>query len=318
MPQMNRLRKRTANALQVSGRDAPLLSKVVDVVLIALILGSVIATILESVPSLAIEWEREFYWFEAFTVVVFSIEYVLRVWSSIDLPEGRYQHPITGRIRYCLSPFAIIDLVAILPFYLFFFGHLDLRFLRILRLLRIFKLTRYSGAFSALAHVLEEQSKSIFAAMSLLFIMLVLSASVMHMVEKDIQPEVFGTIPESMWWAVVTLTTVGYGDVTPVTTLGKIIGGLVSIIGVCMAALPAGLLASGFSAQFLRQNQEYAQVVDRALEDGELSPEEGEALERLRETMGISTEDADRLLRNALRETARNPQQCPHCGESLK
>jgi len=315
---MNTFRKRAAAALEVSSTNASTESRITSGFLVVLIVLNVIATVLESVTHIAATWEQAFYVFEVFSVVVFTIEYLLRLWTCVDLSDGRYDSAFFGRLRYMLSPFALIDLIAVLPFYLFFFGHLDLRFLRILRLLRLFKLTRYSSAFTALANVLEQQSKSILAAMSLLFMMLVLSASAMHLIEKDVQPDAFGSIPQAMWWAVVTLTTVGYGDITPVTTLGKFVGGLVSIIGICMAALPAGLLASGFSAQFLRQSQAYAQVVDRALEDGEITSEESEALEKLREQLGISTQDADLLLRNALRGMTESLEHCPHCGEQLK
>jgi len=314
---MRTLRSQVAYLLQVSGDEGHALGRLIDRLLITLIALNVLATILESIPSMARLYELPFYAFEVFSVAVFSIEYLLRVWSCVDLPCGRYKHPVFGRIRYLFSLLALIDLLAILPFYLFFFMQIDLRFLRILRLLRVLKLTRYSGAFVALNQVLKDQARSIVAAFTLLLMMLVLAAAAMHIVERDVQPAAFGSIPHAMWWALVTLTTVGYGDVVPVTALGKVIAGFVAVIGVCMAALPAGLLASGFSAQFLRQNREYAQVVDRALSDGELSPEEAEALERLRDSMGISVEDADLLLRDAIRELRLNLQHCPHCGEAI-
>ena len=131
----------------------------------------------------------------------------------------------------------------------------DKRYLRVVRLLRVFKLSRYSRAMQLLLNVFKEERLSLFAAFSVLFIIMLVAACAMYTLEKDVQPEHFSSIPQAMWWALVTLTTVGYGDVTPVTDLGRLFGGLITIVGIGVVALPADILASGFSEQLSRRRQ---------------------------------------------------------------
>ncbi|NQU57070.1 MAG: ion transporter [Rhodospirillales bacterium] len=289
----------------------------IDLCLIILIALNVGAVIFETLPGLDQGWRDFFFWFEVFSIVIFSLEYVLRVWSAVDDDEVDYHHPIFGRLRYMLTPMALIDLLVILPFYLGFFVAFDLRFLRVLRLLRIFKLTRYSSSMSLLLNVLRDEGRAIGAAMFVLMLMLVLTASLAYLAEHKVQPEAFGSIPAAMWWAVITMTTVGYGDVVPITVWGKLMGAAIGILGIGMVALPAGLLSSGFSNELHRRRKKYSDMVETALEDGVISDEEEEALKEVRMDLGIRNDDAKEIIEAERRVSEDKITTCPHCGKSL-
>jgi len=216
-----------------------------DYLIMGLIIANVAAVSLETVDPLFAAYGRAFYGFELLSVAVFSVEYLGRVWVATEHPK--YRHPLWGRLRFVTSPYMVIDLLAIVPFFLTAF--VDLRFLRairLLRFLRLLKLTRYSESlqlFFTAVRLKREQ----FVITSVVGVILLLTASsLMYFVERSAQSEAFSSIPASMWWGVVTLTTVGYGDVTPVTPLGKLIGAVVAVIGIGLFALPASILASGF------------------------------------------------------------------------
>lgn len=214
----------------------------------SLILLNVIAVILETKYELFIEYQPWFFAIDFFCVFVFSIEYALRVWVCVR--DARYSSPIKGRIRYALSPLALFDLIAISPFYLPLLIPIEFRLLRLLRLLRIFRVLRlgsYSHAFETFADVLKSKKEELIIALVMALIILILSSSALYVVEREAQPEKFSCIMDAMWWAVVTLTTVGYGDVYPITSLGKFIGSLVALAAIGLFALPAGVLAAGFA-----------------------------------------------------------------------
>ena len=219
-----------------------------------LILTNVTAVILETVEELAQEFHGFFFAFELLSVAVFSIEYLLRVWACVEEPEAVPSTPLKRRLRFMGTPLALIDAIAILPFYLSFFLAVDLRFMRIFRLLRLLKLTRYSPALATFAAVLHGQRRSLGAALMIMLTLLVFAASIAYLFEKEAQPEDFASIPHAMWWALATLTTVGYGDVAPVTLGGKIFGGLVMILGVGMFAVPTGILATGFANEIRKRD----------------------------------------------------------------
>ena len=240
------------NILEVS-ENGDVYSRIIDYSLIGLITLNVLAIIVESIDAVAANYQPMFDIFELVSVMVFTAEYLLRVWVCIDNADSKFRGSFWGRLRYIVTPMALIDLVVILPFYLSFAIGIDLRVLRILRLLRILKLTRYSGAWALFAAVLYGQRRTLYMAGSLMLIMLVLSASLMYLIEHDAQPQAFADIPSAMWWSLVTLTTVGYGDVTPVTVGGKILGGFVTILGLGMYALPAAILASGFMQELSKR-----------------------------------------------------------------
>jgi len=234
-------------------RGRPRIVRALDLSLAALILLNVVAAILETVPAIEARFGKALYAFDLFSVAVFTVEYAVRVLLCPDDPSGRFSRPVAGRLRYMATPMAVVDLLAILPFYLGAFAAVDLRFLRVLRLFRVFKLTRYSAAMAILLSVLRQEAASFGAALFILAVVLVLAASGMYLVEHDEQPEAFGSIPAAMWWAVATLTTVGYGDVTPATGMGKLFGAVVTVVGIGMVALPAGILASAFSDRLRRR-----------------------------------------------------------------
>ena len=263
----------------------------------------------------AVHWQRLFA-LEIVSTLIFTVEYIARLWSCVEAEDGRFRAPFAGRVRFALTPMMLIDLLAILPVYLMLWTSLDLLFLRVFRLFRIFKLTRYSPAMGMLITVLRKEARSFGAAMFILFVIMVFAASGIYLVEHESQPEAFGSIPAAMWWAVATLTTVGYGDVTPITPLGKLFGASITIVGVGMVALPAGILASAFSEELRKRRQEFMTHVDKVLEDGRLSVQEQLSIESQRRSLGIEKDEALQILETA-REGADIPQVCPHCGAPL-
>ena len=224
-----------------------------DYFIVALIITNVIAVILETVEGLYVAYTEFFTGFELFSVAVFTVEYLVRLWVVVDSSNENYRHPFNGRLRYAVTPMALIDIAAILPFYLSLLIPVDLRFMRVFRLLRLLKLTRYSTALQTLGAVLYDQRRTLGASIFVMLILLVFSSSVIYLVEKDVQPEAFASIPHAMWWGLATLTTVGYGDVTPATGIGKVFGATIMVLGIGMAALPAGILATGFATEMQKR-----------------------------------------------------------------
>jgi voltage-gated potassium channel len=212
-----------------------------------IILVNVLAVIFETVEPLFEQFFLLFSVIEIISIAIFTIEYILRLWICTLNPA--FADPVTGRLRYIISPYGLIDLFSFLPFYIPVFIPIDLRFLRILRLFRIvrvLKLGRYSEALRIFNRVISKTKEELLIALSVLFMILIIFSSLMFYAEHDIQPDKFGSIPQTMWWAIVTLATVGYGDVYPVTVAGKIVGGLAVISGIAIFALPTAILSAGF------------------------------------------------------------------------
>ncbi len=288
----------------------------VDLALIILISINVVSVTLETVGWIHQKYFTWFQFIEIFSVAVFTIEYLVRIWSCVEADPG--QSSIGQRLRYVASPMAIVDFLAFAPFYLTFFVVIDLRFLRVLRLLRIFKLTRYSSAMTMLMDVFREEANAFFAGLFILLILLILAASGAYLVEHSVQPVKFGSIPDAMWWAIVTLTTLGYGDVTPVTPLGKLFGAVVAVTGIGMAALPAGILASGLADQLRRKREALAKQYRQALEDGVIDAHEEMELEEFRKNMGLSKLLATEILHEMEHSSkAKDILHCPQCGADL-
>jgi voltage-gated potassium channel len=246
------LRRRIYEIIEV-GHGEDLASKIFDAFIVTLILLNVAAFVAETVPALRAAWGRWFYWFEIFSVAVFTIEYALRIWTAVEVPYLSRTAPWKARLKLARQPALLIDLFAFLPFYLHFFA-IDLRVLRTLRLLRFLKLSRYSPAMYTLMRVLSNERKALLGAGLLLATALLFSATLMYYVEGDAQPEKFGSVPEAAWWAIATLTTVGYGDATPITALGKVIGGITMITGLCILALPVAIISTGFAQELQRRD----------------------------------------------------------------
>jgi voltage-gated potassium channel len=250
-------------------------------------------------------------------LIVFTIEYLLRLWVSVEKNRKIKSQPILGRIRYMFSPMALIDLLAIAPVYFIFMGA-DLMIIRALRLVRIFKLTRYSRSMGLLIAVLKQEAETIISAIFILLILIVISATGIFLVEGDIQPKEFGSIPRALWWATVTLTTVGYGDVVPVTALGKVLGIVIVIMGIGMAALPAGIMASGFTSEINRRREHFKSKVVTRIVEGKLPKSERPWVEELRKELGISRADAGLMIYEARNESkVASHIDCPHCGEPV-
>jgi len=249
-----RLKHRLYEILE-RGRPDDTTSRVVDGALIVLIVANVAAAAAATVEPFYARYEEAFWVFEVISVAIFTVEYLCRLWTCTEHFSMSHQSPLKARMRFVLSPFGLIDLLAILPFYIAFFLPIaDLRSLRIFRLLRLLKLARYSPALATLWEVLVNERRALLAALLIMVMLLVTSSTAIYYVERTAQPDDFGSIPAAMWWAVATLTTVGYGDVVPVTALGRAIGGLVMILGLAMFALPVGIIASGFAAEIHRRD----------------------------------------------------------------
>lgn len=242
------LRHRVFEVMEVAG-EHDRLSRIVDLSIISLIILSVFAVMLETIQELGRAYGPYFELFEFGTVSVFTVEYLVRVWCAVE--DERYRRPILGRLRYMISPLALIDLIAILPFFAPFLAK-DLLFIRSVRLFRLFRLlrlARYSEAMNIFVRVFRSKKEELVIGLVALLVLLIFSSGLIYYAEHPVQPEKFSSIPASMWWGVATLTTVGYGDIFPVTTLGKICGSIIAILGIGLFALPAGILASGFAEE---------------------------------------------------------------------
>ncbi len=225
------------------------IGKLDRVLLSVLIVLDISAFILETSQPL----NQNYYWLfrniGIFSTIVFTLEYGLRIW--LCTVEHRFRHPVWGRLRYALTPMAIIDFISTFPFYLLLlFHHLAfLKTLRLLRLARILKIGRHSKSVRSLAKVIISKQEELFVTLSIISFLLIIASSLMFFAEHDAQPEAFSSIPAAMWWGVVTLTTVGYGDIYPVTLTGKLLGASLACFGIGVFVLPAGIVASSFAAE---------------------------------------------------------------------
>ncbi len=222
-------------------------SKWVNEVISGIIVLNICAILFESYKEFSIPYRSNLYYFELFSIAVFSLEYIFRIWTA-DL-HYKENTPFKARLTYIFSFYGIIDLLAIMPFYLPMITRVDLRVLRslrLIRLLRVFKLSRYSRSFKLLGEVLEDTKGDLAVTIFIVFILLIISSTLMFYIENEAQPEAFSNIGQSLWWAVATLTTVGYGDIYPITPAGKLLSGVIAILGIGIVALPTSILSSSF------------------------------------------------------------------------
>ena len=313
------LRRRVYELLE-PGVGSDLCCRFVNIFIVGLILLNVTAVVLASMESFAASYRSALRLFELFSVAVFTIEYLLRVWSSSEAPEfADAGTPLHARFRFIVSGSALIDLLAVLPFYLVaagLFGNADLRVLRLLRLIRLLKLVRYAGSLTLLVQVLRENGRNFSAAIGILLMIMLLAATGIYILEREAQPEAFGSIPAAMWWAFATLTTVGYGDVVPITPIGRVFGAAITVVSIGIVALPAGLLASSFSERLRQKSKRYRRLADKAVADGVVDEEEAAELERERRELGLGVDlAATIILDEKFRITKAN--RCPHCGQHM-
>ncbi|MDA9558945.1 ion transporter [Alphaproteobacteria bacterium] len=293
------IRKRIWEVLE-KGSSHDKKSLYTDIFLISLILLNIVAVLLETVDSIYTQYKTQFLIFERLSTFIFLVEYILRVWVSIEAKKDNDSNLIT-RLKYMITWPAIIDLLAVLSGLLPMLFEVDLRLLRALRMIRLLKFSRYFKVMNLLLGVLKEEKQSFLAAMFLLIIALLVASTGIYIFEKDAQPDKFGSIPESMWWAIATLTTIGYGDVTPITAMGKLFGAIIAIIGIGTVALPSGILASGFSDQLKRRQSKYENELNKALQDGVITNKERSKLTKIAEDMNLS-KDQIKTMEKKLKE----------------
>jgi voltage-gated potassium channel len=246
-------------------RDNDIVSTVVNRVIVVLIILNIVFIIMESFENLKGHVPVVLRIFEYLSIAVFTLEYLTRLWTAVDrFPESK--HP---RLKYIISPMAVLDLLAIAPFYLPLVLHFDLRFLRVLRLfrlLRVFKLNRYSDSLNLIGRVIRKEKSKLLMTGFVIVVMIILASSVMYYFENAVQPEKFPNIIATLWWAISTLTTVGYGDGYPITFIGKALSSVFAILGVGLVALPSGIICTGMINEIdederLVENQKGEQVV---------------------------------------------------------
>lgn len=255
---MKRSIKHEIFAILDAGDHHNIWSRIFNIFLIILIILNVIAVSADTVESYYIQHEKMFYWFEFFSVAVFTIELALRVWTVTASGNSKFAHPLWGRLRFMVTFGSIIDILAIVPFYLPLLIPFDLRFLRVLRLMRlvrIFKISRYMHASATIRKVFVARREELVISFMLTIFLMVIASSIMYYIEHDAQPDKFTSIPETMWWSVATITTSGDSGMFPVTVLGKTLASLISILGIGLVALPAGIFASGFLEEMKKEHE---------------------------------------------------------------
>ncbi|MDQ7031313.1 MAG: ion transporter [Desulfonauticus sp.] len=275
-------------------KTASIFSSLVNKLIILVIVISCINLILQTEPSLAKTYLFLFKAIEITASIIFALEYIFRltyIWKQ-NYPHNHWQKSL----RYIFSFLGIADLMSFLPSFCSLLISINLNILIALQLVRLFKLTRYSSAFNLLKDVLKDEAESLMVSIVIMFILVMFASVGIYVCEHNVQPDVFGSIPRAMWWAIVTLTTVGYGDVTPITPQGKIFATLITIAGVGLVSLPAGIIASGFTEQLRLRREQFALEVEELMEDGVLSQEDISKLEQDRKRLGLDEEKANLII----------------------
>lgn len=282
--------------------------KLFDTFMVVLIILNVIAVIIGSVQSIEDQYGFALFLFEVFSVAIFTTELVLRFWVTAKDKDSGY------RKAFWKNPYNWIDIVSILPFYLSLILTVDLRLFRLLRLIRIIRVSRYFRSMSLLTSVMKQEVKPMLSALVMILVLMLFSASGIYWLEKDIQPETFGNLPSSLWWVIVTLSTVGYGDAVPLTAMGKILGSVIMILGIGMVALPAGMLASRFSDMMHRQQEQFKLAVFKSLVSDNKDHFNKAFLEEKRQTLFIGKSEAESIIEVCIEEHNREVNYCPNCG----
>jgi len=266
------------------------------------VLLSVTSVILESVDSIHYILNLQFVVLDSIAVAIFTLEYCMRIYSCVEDPK--YQGAIAGRFNQAKSPSTFIDLLAIVPFYLEVFLHhvLDLRFLRIFRLARLLKLTRNSDATTVLFRVIAREWPVMSAASFIMGLLLILTASMGYLLEHEAQPEKFENIPQSIYWAVITLASVGYGDISPVTPWGRAMTSVLALLGIGIFAIPAALLASAFSDELIKDREGLKADLFKILKDGKIEAKEIEFIRTEAKRLHLSVAEINALIDLVIKE----------------
>jgi voltage-gated potassium channel len=236
--------------------DSSKASVIFDISIITLIIINVVLVVADTFGK---HITPVFHAIEVFSVVVFTIEYALRFWTADLLRPGK--NAVLARLRYMFSFMALIDLLSILPFYLPFLlstNLIVLRSLRVLRLLRLFKLTRYSNVTTTMGAVFKKKASQIISSVSVILVLMIITSVLMYNVEHAAQPEKFSNAFDSLWWTICTITTVGYGDIYPVTLLGKVFSGIIAFLSIGLIAIPTSIISSGFIESVDQMKEEKA------------------------------------------------------------
>ena len=246
--------RRHLYALVETGYQGYTPGRAFDIALVAVILVSITATAMATVPETSEAWLRVYRAVEWTAVAIFTVEYLVRAWVAVEDPHAPAERPWAWRLRYLVTPLALVDLVAILPSYLELIFGTAWEFTLVLRVLRLFKLLRFTGEFDTIFAVLRSERRPLIATFCVIAVILLLISTMAYVAEHDAQPDKFGSIPAAFYWGIVTLATVGYGDIAPVTPLGRATGALGAVLGILTFAMPAGIIASGFIEELRRRD----------------------------------------------------------------
>jgi voltage-gated potassium channel len=287
-------------------------------VLTLMVLCNVVAVVIESVPSIGVQHHQALAWFDTVSIVFFTIEYLLRIWTAAEKnhhANAKINAKTSAnhrRLRYMLGFHGLVDLLAIVPFFLqSLLPGLDLRFLRVIRVMRILKLSHYSTALEDLIASIYAERDAFISALYLLALSILITSCLMYYAEHALQPDKFGTIPDAMWWSIVTITTVGYGDATPISNWGKVIGALTALSGVFTVALLTGIVASAFATRVRTQEIEFTTEVEEVLKDGHVSAKERRTIEHLRQEFSLTEDHAKAIVRQIIEEQSLNESKKP-------
>jgi hypothetical protein len=265
--------------------------------------------VLESIYSVHYLINLEFVILDSIAVAIFTVEYLMRIYACVE--EPRFRHGFLGRLKQARSTSTLIDLLAILPFFLeILLGSvLDLRFLRTFRLARLLKLTRYNDSTKILTTVIAREWPVISASAFIMILMVVMTASLGYVIENQAQPEKFDNIPNSVYWAVITLASVGYGDISPVTAIGRFMTVVMSLLGIGIFAIPAALLASAFGDQLHKEREMLKNNLRNMMKDGHLDETEIAVLRSEAKRLHITTEELNALLEHMHNERVQKQNQ---------
>lgn len=306
------------NLYQLLERDfsKSLTSVIINGALILLIISNVAAVFIESYQGNESTYSELFFYFELFSISVFTIEYLVRLWICVEADEYKDLSPGKARIKHAFRIITLIDLIAIAPFFLALLFPIDLRYLRLMRLLRLLKLTHYFKGFSIFLTVVMRELGSISSAIFTMMTLVIIAAGLMFSAEHEAQPEAFGTIIDALWWSVVTMTTVGYGDVVPITYGGKLIASGIMLLGVGFVALPAAILAARFGEELQTRREQLKAHVTQAMKDGVISDQERQELTEMSEELSLNKETLENIIEE--QEAERDYiMHCPHCNTPI-